>query len=134
MATPDVAVAAKLDTDVGALTLGTNLFEGKARAPNDQIPHEAVFVLSSGGAPPLAYGGQTSEEMLFPSVQCIVRSNPRDFFGGRTLAKTVHDALHHQALAGYLDVNVQESEPLYLGEDDTGHHEWSLNFELWIEE
>jgi hypothetical protein len=33
-------------------------------------------------------------------------------------------------MAGYITVDALETEPLYLGKEDAGHHRWSLNFEM----
>jgi len=136
MGTPDADVAGYLDTNLAALTLGTNLFQGKERAQRDGvIPHEAVFVLAAGGPRPEAYLlGGAGPELRYPGVQLITRSNPREFATGQTLARSVRDAVHHAPISGYTDAAVAETEPLYLGEDEDGRHRWSSNLELITEE
>ena len=136
---PDKDVFDSLNTNIAALTAGTNLFRGKMQpaersASDPGTPAEAVFVLASGGPPQEAYFAPTTLERRFSGVQCRIRSDERDFGGGQTLARSVRDALHHKTLAGYIDVRVLETEPLYIAEDNEGHHEWSVNVELWHEE
>ena len=133
--TPDADVRDHLDTNVAALTTGTNLFNSKLRAVGDGIPVEAVFCMASGGPPPEAYlQGGVGDEARFSAVSCFIRSENRDFSGGQDLARTVRDALHHQDISGYHDVRASETEPIYVGEDDDGNHNWTANFELWHEE
>ena len=135
MSTPDVDVAARLVAAGIGLTLGTNLFRGKERPPAAPgIPHKAVFCLASGGAGPQAYADGTALQLRYPSVQVFVRSDPNDFAAGQTLARAVRDALHHATVAGYVNVEVVESEPNYLSEDEQGHHLWTVNVDLLLEE
>ena len=129
--TPDIDVANVLDSALGSLTLGTNLFVGLLREKGTGIPHQAVFCLSAGGAPPDAfmYGGSGTEER-HSDVKIYVRSNPHDFSGGQTLARSVRDAIHHVVPSGYLESEVQESEPNYLGQQENGEHLWTITTEL----
>lgn len=68
------------------------------------------------------------------SVQVRVRSNVNDFAGGQQKARAVWSALQRAVLAGYMSITARESEPVYLGQDDTEHHEWSVNVETLREE
>lgn len=132
---PDGDVVDHLDTSVGYLTKDTNLFASKEQAAGDYIPHNSVFVLASGGPAPEAYvAGDTGDEQRFSALQIIIRSDPRDYNTGVTNARTVRDALHHATISGYVDVRVNETEPLYIGENDVGAHIWTTNLELWHEE
>lgn len=136
MGTPDADIAARLDTALGSLTLGVNLFRGKEQPYSSTgIPHQAVFCLATGGPAPEAYlFGGTGVELRYPAVQILVRSNPRDFAGGQALVRTIRDAVHHATIAGYVEVRVAETEPNYVREDDEGHHAWTINVELISEE
>jgi hypothetical protein len=125
--TPDSDLVTYLDAQVGALTIGTNLFAGKPRAIKPTVADKAVFVLSSGGPEPQAFCSGTSVEERDSSVSVRVRSDGADFSGGQTLARLVRDTVHHSTIAGYKDVSAQQAEPIYIGEDDDGHHEWSVN-------
>jgi hypothetical protein len=131
--TPDIDIVNALDglSDTGwKLTRGTNLFEGPSRAPDAQIPHACVFVLATGGAGPQAYADGTTTKLRYSSVQITIRSAPRTFATWQTAARAIRDDLHNVSISGYLDVRAQQSEPVYLGEDEDGHHEWTVNLEL----
>lgn len=118
---------------VGGLVAGTNLFRGPVRPVNAYIPANACFVLATGGPPPEAFCG-TATELHYSVVQVRVRSAPREYASGLTMSRAVRDALHHAPPVGYLEIEAQQSEPVYIGTDETGHHEWSINFELWHEQ
>jgi hypothetical protein len=137
VAVPETDVVDRLDSAVAALNksgASRNLFPGKVEPPGDYVPHQAVFVMASGGPAPLAYAGGSAVELDEPSVQVRVRSNPGDYAGGYALRTSVRNALHHQPLtADYIDIGLLQ-EPLYLGEDEAGHHEWSINLKLQFEE
>lgn len=132
--TPDIDVATYLGTQLGTLTLGTNLFCGPVRGhdtPDSGIPDQAVFVLASGGPAPGAFlGNSASGEQRFTSLSIRVRSAPNGFQSGQTLARSVRDTLHHAAVSGYLDVAVRESDPAYLGVTEKAQHEWSIGVNL----
>ena len=125
--TPALDLATYIGTNVGALTLGTNLFVGKVRAKSAQIPSKAVFCLAGGGPAPTAYADGTTTNYRQSAIQVRVRDVPRDFGAGQTLARAVRDAVHQKTIAGYVDVYVEQSEPIYINEDSQGHHEWSIN-------
>lgn len=130
---PDTDVAAAIVAAALGYTEGTNLFRGKMRAVGGGIPTKAVFVLATGGPAPETYAN-SSTKFFFSAVQIMIRSDERDFQSGQADARAIRNALHHVDLAGYITVNAQESEPLYLGEADEGYHLWSVNLELWHEE
>ena len=124
---PDNDLAVFLDTNVGALTSGTNLFRGFPRGVDTGIPDQCVFCLVSGGqAPDPFVAGGTGDEQRYSEVMIRVRSNPHDFQGGQTLARSVRNAVHHKVIAGYINVEVRESDPMFLGETEKGHSEWSI--------
>lgn len=132
---PDGDIVDHLDTNVAWLTKATNLFASKEMPVDDVVPDAAVFVLPSGGPAPLAYceGGGTAERR-FSGVQVITRSPTDDYYTGKTRARGIRNTLHHASISGYDDVRVNESEPLYLGENEARQHRWSTNVELWHEE
>jgi len=130
MADPAGDVLAHLATEIVALVVDTNLFRGKVREASESlgIPAKAVFVLRTGGADADAFQGTTLEH-FHPSVQVRVRSTMRTGFGvGEIDADAIREALHHQAITGYVDVVA--SEPIYVEEDEQGSHHWSINVEL----
>jgi len=130
--TPDVDVATRLGAAGIGLTLGTNLFAGPVRAYVDgTVPHQSVFCLATGGPPPEPFcGDPTNKDFRRSKVQVRTRSNLEDFDGGQTLTRNTRNAIHKASVVGYVDVEVLESEPNYLGKDEDGHHEWSINVEL----
>lgn len=128
---PDQDAVTALAAGIGSLTENTNLFLGHV-SDGDGVPDEAVFCLATGGPAPQDYGGQTALRTSFSAIQVRVRSAPFDFNGGQVTARAVRDALHRQPPAGYIDVLAQQSDPLPLpGPDESGRHEWSVNFEFW---
>lgn len=136
-AKPTTDVRTHLNTQVGALTAGTNLFDGSSHAVGTGVPAKAVFVLASGGPGAEAYIG-SPEERRWPNVQCVVRSDAEDFAGGEALARLVRDTLHHQTITrtggGSYDGRVMQDEPIYMGPNEARQHEWSVNTELYHEE
>jgi len=129
---PEVSVISLLDA-LWTLARGTNLFSGPVRQQSTSVPHQAVFVLPSGGPAPDAYSDGTVIEMRYSAIQVIVRSNPKDYAGGQVLARQVRDALHHVAVTGYVDIRAMQSEPIYIGPDEADRHLFSVNLEMWRE-
>ncbi|KPJ59103.1 MAG: hypothetical protein AMJ46_12620 [Latescibacteria bacterium DG_63] len=134
---PAAAMVTYLAANVGALTAGTNLFEGPVRPVGTGIPDKAVFVLATGGPAPepfLAGDASSPDEERVHSLLIRVRSEPGEFNNGQTLARSVRDAAHRASVAGYLDVSIRECDPAYLGADDEGRHEWSIGVDMEIQE
>jgi hypothetical protein len=130
--TPELAVVTLLDA-LAALTRKVNLFEGPVRAQSATVPHQAVFVLPSGGPAPEAYADGTTTERRYSAIQITLRSDPKDYAGGWVLARQVKAALHHATVTGYVDIRAMQSEPIYVGPDEADRHLWSVNLELWKE-
>ncbi len=131
-ANPDVDVAGELNTQVGDLTLGTNLFIGKLPEKGDNIPSVCAACLLMGGELPLAYGGGGTTAETYSGVQVLVRGANDGYEAGRTLAKSVYDTLNFATatMTTYAEVRCDQSEPLYLGQDSARHHLWSINVTL----
>lgn len=127
---PDIDVVDYLDTTLGTLTKGTNLFTGRMPAKSANIPSQCVSVLLTGGTRPMGYADGSDTGEHYPSLQVRIRSEPRSFAGGRTLAKSVWDALNWATISGYTEVRCEQAEPIHIGEDGAGHHEWTVNIEL----
>jgi len=115
---------------------GATIFRGPVRPASNVVPHAAVFVLATGGPPPQPYFrvGAGSASFYQVNVQVRVRSEPEKFGAGQTKALQVRDKLHLATIAGYVACKVLNSEPLYLGKDDTEHDEWSVNATLWFKQ
>ena len=131
---PDLDIATFVDANDVALTFGTNLFRGKVRAHDKSgfIPVNSVWVLSSGGrATETWLRANASNRRFFQStVQVRIRSNQREFLTGQTQAVGLRDLLHDAVIVNYISVKTNESEPIYLSEDNDGIHHWSLNLTL----
>jgi hypothetical protein len=128
---PDTAVRDAL-TGTNSLVSGTNLFAGPIRDLPGTIPDKAVFCLATGGPAPEAFvSAATGNEERYHAVQVRVRGNPRDFASAVTLARGVRDTLHRTVPSGYLECAVRETEPNYLGQDEQGRDDFSINVELY---
>lgn len=95
------------------------------------VPARCVFVLSTGGFSSIPFvdgGARTKDER--PTVQIYVRSNPRDYSGGKALADAVHAAIDMRPPDGFYEARATTSEPTYVREDEQNHHEWSINVAL----
>lgn len=133
MSNHGLAIAQQLAAASLGLTLGTDVFNGRAI----EQPARGVFCLAHGGRPPDDIVGNAAAPEIsyqYPRVQIVVREVQQSFGSGETLAKNVRKAVHLKVPAGYIDCRAIESAPLYLGEDDLGRHVWSINVELTIRE
>jgi hypothetical protein len=131
---PDLAVATILQTK-GVGTVGTTIFRGPVRPVGAGIPHKAAFCLATGGPAPLTHdAGNAGPDILRASVQVRIRGNVGDYANGVAFARAVWFALQRATYTGYMSVICQESEPIYLGRDDTEHDEWSVNVATMREE
>lgn len=133
----DLDVATALAARSLGLTLGTNLFWGIPREvdPSSGLGSRVVFVSPRLSPPPDNYcDGSVTPQSREPQLQITVRSDPRDYSGGYTLAASVRDALHDQPLSGYDACRITQTDPIPIGETDSGEHLFSLNVHLWIDE
>jgi len=106
-----------------SLVFGTDLFIGLAPSSPDNL----VAVRDSGGAAPAA--NYTYE---FPAVQVYVRNNKyEDGWNQANSVKSCLHALHRETWNGteYIQI-LASSEIMYLGVDENGRAEFSLNFEI----
>ena len=133
---PDGDIVTALAAAGIGLTAAVNLFRGMPMPVQSGVPDKAVFVIAGGGPAPQSYSGSTVERR-YSAVKVMVRSDPSGvpgaFAAGQTLARSVRNVLHHILIAGYIDVRVNESEPIPLPADEQGRHMWSINGELWHE-
>lgn len=136
MSNPDLDLATQIVARTSGHALGVDVFAGKLKEESAAIPSQSVFCLEREGDVPIDYcdGGATSPQLYQPRVQILVRSNPGDFAGGRTLAHAVYAAIHDHPPAGYFECRAQQSTPLYVNEESNGAHIWSINVKMGIEE
>jgi hypothetical protein len=131
---PDLAVATILQT-AGVGTLGSTIFRGPVRPVGAGVPHKAAFCLATGGpAPESQCAANVGPDILRATVQVRVRGNVGDYGGGVGFARQIWTALQRATYSGYMGIVCRESEPVYLGRDDTEHDEWSVNVETTREE
>ena len=135
---PEEDLVTVIAAGVGWLTTGTNLFAGPVR-PVDKthIPGRAVFVFPSGGIRPEAFLGET-EAMRRSGIMIRTRGNHSStanaYKTALSDARAVRDVVHYASLSGYFDVRAEQSEPIYIGEDDAGHPEFSINLTVQFKE
>lgn len=129
---PDHDLADHLRGELGDLALGKNLFIGPVRPVSDHVPARAVFVMASGGPSP--------EAMLEPaylrsaSLDIRIRGESGNYMEGSDLAIDVRDAVHYAEITNYIDIRCIDAHPTYIGEDDSGHPEWTLTVTMLAEE
>lgn len=112
------------------LVLGSSLFVGPPRAALGAVSRgPCVFVLSTGGYPPIALQDGSGQAFSISTIQITVRSAADAFQLGQQLARGVRDTLDRRPPAGYVDLRARESEPNYIGPDSNDQHRWTLNFE-----
>ena len=129
--TPAKALATEIGTQVGALTLGTNLFDSTIRAADGFIPENCVFAWDGGGAAPLRTMSEPDE--IRRSV-IVVSVRDLKYNSGRNLAILIMNSLRAQAISTYLDLELVNSAPRALGQDDEGLHHFGLEFILTFQE
>jgi len=127
MTVPANDVATELNGAGISLTLGTNLFTGPLREVSSFTPKNSVFVKGLPGGIPERTMGQ-SDEIRSPLVSVQVRNT--SFNGGDTKVRDIQETLAGVTISGYLDVEAQQSEPLYIGQDNEGLHMWSMIYSL----
>jgi len=120
-----------------SLTKGTDLFMGAVRGFSNLIPYKCVFVTASGGGPtrPIKAGlSGVGIQERHASAQIRIRSDAEAVSGsfsvGQSLAREVFDALHFKPVAGYCEWRAVSSAPLYIGQNEEGQHEWSINLDV----
>jgi hypothetical protein len=115
------------------LISGENLLRGRV-VDRDGVPARAVFIQSTGGGAALEYQDASGVSMRLPSVNVRVRSDPGKYDDGKCLADDVLNALHLRPPDGYTEVSADQSEPIYIEQDDSSRHHWSINLALIYDE
>ncbi len=129
--TPALALATEIGTQVGSLTLGTNLFHSTIRAPDVAIPENCVFAWNGGGALPLRTMSEPDE---IRKAVILVSVRNTKYATGNSLAISIMDSLRAQNIATYLDLELVNSAPRSLGQDEEGLHHFGLEFILTYQE
>lgn len=129
MTVPASDIAVHLAGSGISLTQGTNLFTGPIREVSSvgNVPKDAVFVKGLPGGLPERTMGQ-EDEIRSPLVTIQVRNT--GFNDGDTGARDIQEVMQGVEINGYLDIDAQQSEPFYIGQDNEGLHMWSLIYRL----
>lgn len=136
---PELDVANQLATGLalalgGTWSVGTNIKLGPPR--DSSIPGAEgvrVWCMPWNGGPPAPYlGGPEAGSLMQSQVQVVVQSAAGDDFeAGLTVARAVRNVVHtHEPTSEYSGAWALESEPLYLGPQDSGQHSFSVNVRL----
>ena len=128
---PAEALATEMATQVGSLTLGTNVFHSTIRAPDIVVQKNCVFVWDGGGVPPLRTMGEPDE---IRRVLVLVDVRDSKYKTGNDLALSIMNSLRAVSIATYLDVALGNSSPRSLGQDAEGLHHFGLEFILTHQE
>lgn len=119
-----------------SMTLGTNVFAGPKREATSEVSLPVVYVLATGGPPPLysrsVGAGDVSIKTI--NIHVDVESAPEAYQAGRTVAYNVWDALKYLPPTGYIDLQPVESDVTYIGKNERGSHCWSFSMRAYIEE
>ena len=122
-------IGAYLGTNVGALTLGTNLHLSRML----ETPDVAVALYNSTAAPPTFYfGGDGNPSLESPRLQVLVRHT--SYTAGNTLAYTIWTELNQivsMTLSGtrYLRCAAVDS-PTFLERDRNDRPIFSTNYDI----
>ena len=129
--TPAIALATEIASQVGSLTLGTNLFHGSIRAPSTHVPVDSVFVWTGGGGRPQRTMGDPNE---IRRTTIHVRVRDSDYSDGSTLAYSIINGLRGKSIATYLDLFNAFSDPSDFGQDKDGNQIFGATFVLVYQE
>ncbi len=133
MADPAIDLATYIAAQVAGATLGTNVYHGPVRPPEDGYEVEAAFCIESGGPADSPDNG-TANRTVYAHVQVRTRGD-RDKYGtGKTWTDSIFDATQHGSVSGYVNARNLEARPIYIGTDKGGRHEWSWTVEMIFEE
>lgn len=133
LAAPSEALCQLLDTlfiDPPGVQLnyGRNLYRSPTLQVNDNVPAQAVFIITNGGRSPRQYLQDKSE--LIARVLVFVRGNVNSFGDSEDLARGVLQALHRNVPAGYIDCISDVPEPEYNGLEDGEYPLWTIPFSV----
>ena len=105
-----------------------NLLVGPVRPIEARMETLAVFVLQSGGPPPMPYMGTSAESWHETRVQVSVRGPLKLFQRGEALARALHARAHLNTPPGYTFCLAVEADPVFIGidEDGLGRHVFNL--------
>jgi hypothetical protein len=130
---PDEDLAAHIATTL-SLTLDTDVIAAQPDEQDSTIPHQAIFVFPVAGPEPQDHFAPTTTSIMPGNLQVRVRSGVNEHTTGLALARSVRDAIHHAAIAAYINVRILSVEPSPLGKDRHGRSSWSIPVEMLFDE
>jgi hypothetical protein len=112
---------------------GLNVPDGAIYAGglDERMPDACIFMVTTGGVEPTDQMGG-NESIQHPVIQVRIRHDDKAL--GQSDADDVWQILHDADLTDYAPTRMQQSDALYLGQDDDARHDWSVNVELFIYE
>lgn len=128
-----MAVAEDVRAHLNTLGFGVPVFVGPARPANPPaVPHGALFVLESGGPPPVPYMDGSTTAYRKVRVQIRIRGEPNGYETARNRALTAWSAFQQStAVTGsYTRITNDQSYPLYMGQDAFNCPEFAVNVTL----
>lgn len=139
-------VVAHLASNVPSLIVNQNVRRGLVVKASDNqslpgaVPPKCVFVLATGGASPVTYHSNQASIVNpdlkqgedLPTVQVLIRSNPKAYSDGAVLAIEVFRALDRNPPVGYFDAQCLSSMPLFLGDTEENCYQWTINVLLKV--
>jgi hypothetical protein len=122
-------VGGYLDTQVAALTLGTNLFYSLMPETVDNC---VALYENAGVTPNFTMGSVNTPQLERPQLQFILRNT--SYANGRTLAETIYrtlTAIANQTINGVLYLRVQAAGvPAVIERDASKRTVFSCNFDV----
>lgn len=137
MASVQETIVDVINAAVSALTKGTNLFVGPPRPQDASFPDKCVFVWDTGGPPPQRYiDGGAGTNLSQAATEILIRSTQEQYQNGYDLAILVQNAVEKSTPVGALSHGcmIQQAKPNYIGKDDQGCHNWTINTLTYKEE
>ena len=123
----ELDLATHIASNVGSLTLGTNIFAGPLRSTAESAPQLAVGVVLVPGPTPIELLTGGTKKLFEPSLTIMIRSKPDEYQNGRDLAESVWEAVHNGSVSGYQWVRCQQASPIYAGMTDNRNHYFTIN-------
>ena len=141
---PDVDIVDHLSSTLPQLTTGQNLFIGSMRpyarsSEGGGMPRDAVFCSQTSGKRPETFmnaapNAYQLHDLRHPNVQVSIRRDPYKYEDGRNLSFAIVNALNrNNPDSSYVDSQINDGSPHYLGQNKDDDHLWSINVELTYE-
>jgi len=130
--------ATHLASQMGSLTLGTNLFTGPVRMVGDYIPTNCVFAYLSSGFLPRPYMGQ-NEQFRQAFIEVRVRYERDNFASGADFAHEIYDTMDLSEFlitdsgSRFVWCKPLTAAPTYISTSKDDFHMWSFTFEVGYE-